>query len=460
MMLLRFVVALSCLLLGGWTHGVGYIPHTYYMSTGGSDGNPGTSGSPWQTANHAVNCGDTIIAVAGTYSSSAVHNGNWGTVSNCPSTAGIYFAKVQCAGPYVTSCNVNDGNGDFIITASNWAVIGWTVTGGSGCFSTSPLSANTNLHHVAFINVVVNGCTVDGVSVYTNTGGSPQYGVDYFACVGCVIYAAATGTTHCYSGVSIYEPANYDAKTGTHIYLAGIFSYANVDPATCQGGPATDGEGIIFDDWKHSQQTGSAYTGQGVIEQSMLLGNGNPGFEINPSLLAPVYVLNSTTWGNMQNTAQTGTYTGELLFYQGIPATATGNIFQATESSNAGGSVYACFAGEETSASTIANNVCFGVSGQNTHVSDNVSFSFGTNVTTTPSFANATLPGAPTCSTYATSVACMVGMSVVANFTATAGAAAGLGYQSPGPCMADAYFPPWLAGIIPIGLITQPCGTN
>jgi hypothetical protein len=43
---------------------------SYYVSTSGSDSNPGTSSSPWRTVQHAVNTvnpGDTIFIYAGTY---------------------------------------------------------------------------------------------------------------------------------------------------------------------------------------------------------------------------------------------------------------------------------------------------------------------------------------------------------------------------------------------------------
>ena len=52
--------------------------HTYYMSPTGSDSNNGTSPStPWATPNHAVVCGDVIIAAAGNYSALQA----WGTVA-------------------------------------------------------------------------------------------------------------------------------------------------------------------------------------------------------------------------------------------------------------------------------------------------------------------------------------------------------------------------------------------
>lgn len=69
--------------------------HTYYMSPTGSDSYDGTEQThttgntgPWATPNHAVQCGDVIIAETGAYNSanfdSYSHGSSiWGTVSGC-----------------------------------------------------------------------------------------------------------------------------------------------------------------------------------------------------------------------------------------------------------------------------------------------------------------------------------------------------------------------------------------
>jgi hypothetical protein len=61
----------------------------------------------------------------------------------------------------------------------------------------------------------------------------------------------------------------------------------------------------------------------------------------------------------------------------------------------------------------------------------------------------------------------MTGAGVVADL-APSGGAAGKGYQPPGPCAADAYYPAWLKGVVYLswkgssvsenpGLISKPC---
>src|SRR5579864_7747845 len=71
---------------------------TYYLATataGGSDSNSGTSESaPWLTPNHAINCGDVILAAAGAYSAANFSYGKWGTVT-C--TGGNNVAWLKCA---------------------------------------------------------------------------------------------------------------------------------------------------------------------------------------------------------------------------------------------------------------------------------------------------------------------------------------------------------------------------
>src|SRR5215475_503771 len=95
--------------------GVTFTPlHLYYLSSTGSDSNNGLSpSSPWLTAHHNLQCGDVVIAAAGTYTNN-FSSQSFGTVANCPSTSagidgtgGINFATILCAGPDLEACKVN-----------------------------------------------------------------------------------------------------------------------------------------------------------------------------------------------------------------------------------------------------------------------------------------------------------------------------------------------------------------
>jgi hypothetical protein len=224
-----------------------FVPlHTYYISPNGKDSNSGTSPTaPWLSPNHPVACGDVIIAAAGTYDSGNFANGgNFGTVSNCPSTSGgidskggIYFANLICAGPDIESCNIV-GNGYTSTTVwldkSNWAVTGFKSSNPNNvwgsCFSATP-SGTYSIHHVAFINDWDENCPGDGTGGGGNPGDSSS-STDYLAIVGAISHNAAGGTSECYSGLSIGVPKNYDTAPGTHIFVAGVFAYNNIN-GTC-----------------------------------------------------------------------------------------------------------------------------------------------------------------------------------------------------------------------------------
>lgn len=434
---------------------------TYYLSPTGNDGNSGLDAAhPWLTHNHAVNCGDIIHVAASTaYTSSNVANGKWGVVSNCPSAGGVYFALSLCDGPSVESCFVNDTTAQGMrVDASNWAVEGWTASSTVGaCFFATPSSA-ANIHHIAFINDYAKGCLNNGISsapYFANTA----FGVDYFAVVGAIAYNGAAGGSECYSGFSVYEPKVWDSASGTHIYTAGLFGLNNVDPASgCPGN--SDGEGIIFDDWASQQTTGIAYTHQGVIEQSLFLGNGSAAVELFSSTSAAMSVTNVTGYGDYQSTVHTGTYNGEGLLSSAQHTTWTNNLFQASLQTQNGNAVYGFLVGtgvyNADGTNSVSGNYLFGVGGNNTS-NQGTGFSFGSNTTATPNFVNPIVPSsAPDCSAAANVVACM--STVIANFTAQAVGAAGKGYQPPGACTPNANYPGWLKGIVPAGLITKPCG--
>lgn len=456
----RFAAAIAACLIAtqvqAWpSRGTGYIPQNYYVSATGSDGANGlTPATAWASPNHAVNCGDTLHMAAGAYSE--FNFNTWGTVSNCPSTAKLYMARLQCDGPFVTSCNIASTVVNALwLNKSNWAVIGLSASSTTGsCFLGAPTST-ANIHHIAFINVLAINCQAGG-AVYTSYSSDPQYGVDYAAIVGAMAYNTVLATNLGFSPFSVYEPANVDAVAGTHIYAAGLIGWSNIE-----GGQHTDGELFTFDDFSGSQHaTPVAYTGQGVVEQSLGFGNGGAGITVNLNSAAPLIVTQVTTWGNYQDTAYSLGNNGELQILTSSLITVTNNIFQATVASVNGHTVNGAIVANGDATISISGNYILGVGGNNTSIVTSPGFSYGSNTLATPDFTNPTVPGTPTCTASATTTACAAAMGIIANFTPRTIGAVGKGYIAPGACAPNANFPAWLAGILPTGLITQPCGTN
>ena len=462
--------------------------HTYFMSTTGSDSNNGLSASsPWASPNHNLVCGDVIVAAPGAYPQGGFQN--WGAVTSCPSTSGgidgsggIYFATVLCAGN-VGACSIDytgQGGAAFEMSSSNWAVEGWKVTSAAGrAFEAIACDSGSDIvHHIAFVNDIATG-TQDGFD--TNdcaiNHSVPGNGVDYFAVVGSIAQNAANDPI-CLAAIDDAGPANWDSAAGTHVFWAGDFAINN------QVACGSDGEGMMFDTWD-----AHGYTGQGVIEQNMVWGSERFGLQLfyqayNAS--APnVRVFNNTFYDN-----NVGSHTGGGFADGDINVQSTvgnlpwniqiyNNIVRTGAASSPGaGDIYAGLTGGVYN-TTWSNNIMKGLA---THCDDTcdpgnnvVAFnggSFGTNTYVDPSFANTTdllnnRGGPPNCGSFTNVNSCMA--MAIADLTPTASGTAGLGYQSPGPCAADPYYPVWLKGIVYLqwngtslsessGLLTKPCG--
>ena len=448
-LILAFLIALPC------------RATSYYLATaagGGSDSNNGlTTGTPWLTPNHALNCGDTITAAASTAYTAFVND--WGTVT-C--AAGNNVAWLICA--TFDGCKTTVSSGDAMrINKSYWGVQGWeaSATSGAGaCFAAVP-PTSTVIHHIIFANVIANGCQNNGITSYRLNSAS----VDYFAVVGSIAYNAAQGTSSCYSGISVYEPAISDSLPGTHIFVAGNFSWGNIEPNPCSGEAPPNGDGIIFDTWDTAQGSPTSFIGQGVIENNIAIGNGGSGTQIfnnkaNPPV-ANIYIQNNTYWGNSINV--NGTYCGEMLLNTVSQVQASMNLAatQGQYACTSAGStipIYAFYVGLSDGTNHVFNSLGYSATGTVEGANSNTGFSYGPNiVTSNPILANPTVPGAPSCSGATSVPNCMA--TVIANFTPTAPAAAAYGYQAPSLVQTfDPLFPQWLCNVnLPAGLVTMGC---
>ncbi len=505
-----------------------YTPlHVYYISTTGSDSNNGlTSGTAWATPNHSVQCGDVIVVAPGTYSSGQFGTNAWGTVSNCPSssggidgTGGIYFATVLCAGPNMTSCQVNGGAGEaFRVGQSNWAIEGFTATqnqnGNGGCYvgnsEVTRTASSQVLHHIAFINDIASGCDLAGFDTNSWTGNYGSF--DQTAVVGTISYNAAQSISGylCGSAISIIPSNGPDTSSGTHIFVSGNFVYKNSNGAganqcTVAGGsyPHSDGEGIIFDSWGLTDGVGYKY--QAVAEQNLVWMNGGAGFEAFPqdasyaNETASIHVFNNTFYSDFQDQLYGGGG-GEIYIHNpSITSASTGtyqvtnNIALATLPLDGGGAgfgaaVWCSTACDGPAQMYLNGNYIWNSSGTTTNTTGGTNTSgwynnapasgmwttsWGTNTYNDPGFASAGgLPvTAPNCGAYSNTADCMLnGYRAYAHLTPSGGAV-GVGYAPPTGCAPDSYYPSWLKGVVYLkwdstsnsvfevgGLLTKPCG--
>jgi hypothetical protein len=436
----------------------------YYISPTGSDTiGTGSSGSPWASPNHSFNCGtDVLIASAGTYSEFNFQSGKWGTVT-CSGNNNITWLK--CA--TFAACSISAiSQSAMWIDKNYWGVQGFVLTVSSSstygaCIKAVPPSgATSTIHHIIMANNVCNGAQGNGFTS-ASTG---NFGVDYLAIIGNAAYNAAQSSTECYSGISIYEPTNSDTFAGTHIYIAGNFSWHNFDNTACLSGTSTDGEGIILDtiDWLGGGP--GPYSGQIVVNNNILVGNGGRGFEgvdnyQGTGSHSPIYFEYNTLWDNGRDTVDTSTQS-EVRVHSLTNTTVAYNIAVNNGTTSGQGSTqwaYYCTGSNASGSNSVTNTWGYNSSGNTFGVSGCSGFSYGPgNTSTNPVLASPSVPGAPSCGSSASVPACMA--SMVSNFAPTTSGASAYGYQTPGASVYDPLFPQWICNVtIPSGLITMGC---
>lgn len=444
----------------------------YYLApagAGGNDRNDGLSVSaPWLTPNHSLNCGDTILAASGTYDAQDFMVGSWGTVT-CPSANNVAWLKcAQFDGCHISTNSMSAG---MWIDRSFWGVQGWEITTQKAgaeptCFVVAPNWNNpVEVHHVILANNIANGCQAGGISTANHPGTS--IGIDYLAVIGNIAYNSTQGSSECYTGISVYAPMASDSQSGTHIYLAGNFAWDNWDPDYCAGGPATDGEGLMFDEVDASNQNLSAptYSQQMVADNNILIGNGGPGLQVdhNNSGAGPwatIYTRHNTLWGNNHDQTLAGIH-GEMLW--GTVQNTHSSFDLAVPNLQTGGGAYPVngyMVSDSPGASSISNSWAYSPWGNNIQVISSSGFSSGSNNTfgVDPQLTNPSVPGAPSCAGKSNVPACMA--TLIANFTPKNSSAKAYGYQIPSATpVVDSLFPKWLCGVtnFPSGLVTMGC---
>jgi hypothetical protein len=438
---------------------------TYYLSPYGSDSNSGKSASAaWVSPNHSLNCGDVIVAAASTdYSATNFYTRKWGTV-NCP--AGNNVAWLTCA--TFDACKIDTtANQGMWVDKSYWGVKGWEVTTSASdtygtCFIATPdFGSPAEIHHIIFANDIANGCSQAGFAV-VNRG---SVGVDYFAVIGSIAYNAAQGSATCASGISIYQPVQSDSLPGTHIYIAGNFSYGNLDPSECDGRSPTDGEGIIFDSFDGSQGgLPHPYAAQAVAYNNMVVANGGKGIEVNDnsagSSHAVIWFSQNTSWGNLTAPNESWIGCAEVSIYLASDTHVSGNLISTKSATGCGGHpIYALAASTIDGTDSVVDNFAYGYNGNNTFLYDSGSFAWGStnHFGTNPNLRNPIAPGAPKCGGTANVPSCMA--SIIADFAPKLSAAKGFGYQKPSSISVhDPLFPQWLCTAnLPSGIVTMGC---
>lgn len=319
---------------------------TYYVSSQtGSANNAGTSASApldsLQAAADVVKPGDTVQVMSGTYDPVTI-------TTSGTSSAPITFEAAAGQTPVINSSGSWNG---IDIQASNIVINGFTVEGDANNYNLSQAMAGYDGGNPSLNG---NGIAVNSSSsvpipnhivIENNTvtnepgGGIGTVGADYVQILNNNVTNNGHWSAYGASGISIYESQNSDNNAGTHDVISGNTSSGNAQMVPTGGvnNSITDGEGIILD-------TNTGYTGQILVQNNTVTGNGSSGIE--SFLTANATISGNTIYGNNTENVQPASDSA-ILINQSSNNTVTGNITTAPSGSTGSGT-----AGSGSSASS------------------------------------------------------------------------------------------------------------
>lgn len=224
----------------------------------------------------------------------------------------------MCSTGNAADCTVTEptntwGTDVFLIAANYVAIEDLTVVGGDwGVLQTN------GYNHIVVKNVIASSAACEGIA---------SVGSDYIDFEENVVTQSAKVASNSCSGITVYEPIASDSKAGTHIYFGYNITYANGNPV---GG--TDGEGMSFDDFSHSQHAygSTPYTQAAVAEENISYGNHGPGFTVGyTGTGGSIIIRNNTFFKNNSELLNLGITTRSELTCVDCKAIMVNNILWA-----------------------------------------------------------------------------------------------------------------------------------
>ncbi len=262
-------------------------------------------------ANEQISAGDTIYVKNGVYPENITIKQS-GT-ANSP----ISFQAFPGHKPFIKGTQ----DGTFKIEGNYIKIMGFEITStadGSG------IHVGSGNHHTQIFKNEIHDSGCGGVSGQET---------DYLHIEGNTIYRNSFRSPFLCSGISIYQAVPFDSKPGFHNIIRGNTSFANENKRAKEDGTVTDGNGIIIDDFRHTQGQKKLpkYTAATLVENNIVFDNGGRGIHVFQS--DNVVVRNNTVFKNLKSSNLYGTANGELSalfssnvrFYNNIAYAANGS---------------------------------------------------------------------------------------------------------------------------------------
>ena len=287
---LRYPTYLLCFL---FLLGTGVRAQTaYYVSPDGDDGNDGLSlATAWATITYGVETiqpGDTLLVNDGIYVETDIKIRQRSTADKPTVVKSInqWGAKIESRRQYATILSAFEAehvviDGFEVYNPQNRPFADWN----------SGIDAR-NSNYVTIQNNYSHDCGCGGI------GGRES---DYLIIRRNVTRDNAKTNPYNCSGISIYQPTQLDDLPGTHILIQENVCFENECrlPFSPLGFDVpTDGNGIILDDFNHTQDLdddgirGEPYVAEVIIENNLVFNNGGAGVKLYE--IANAIVRNNT----------------------------------------------------------------------------------------------------------------------------------------------------------------------
>ncbi|MEO1448383.1 MAG: right-handed parallel beta-helix repeat-containing protein, partial [Bacteroidota bacterium] len=277
---------------------------TYYVSANGDNANDGlTPLSPFGTLQQAAdltNPGDTVYIMNGTYSNTYTwedllyisRGGNAGspiTYTNYQdhtpklSFNGWHGIKIEGGIGYIeiSGLEVEGNNKNIILEDALNQPGGCNDLNSSpdGFFNGNGIASDGRFagpnHHITIRNCRIHDCAGVGISAIHT---------DYVLVENCEVYNNAWYSIYGTSGISLYQPWNFDSSNSIRNIIRNNLVYGNRMFVPWIDAPCaiTDGNGIIVDDGRNTQNgsTNGIYLGYTLIENNIVYENGGRGIHV------------------------------------------------------------------------------------------------------------------------------------------------------------------------------------
>ena len=322
---------------------------TYFLAPDGKDSSKGTSADKaWRTIykiNDAAKPGDTFILSAGIF-----ELGKSFPTLTCAGTADAPIRIVAAEGAR-PRLRFEGWNGIKIGPgAAHIEIFGIDIEGASASITLDEAEADPAPKKNGRLNG--NGISIDGrqpdhdekplphhitlrdLRVWACPGGGiAATHCDYITVENCTVSGCAWYSTFACSGISVWQAWNYDKEPGYHIRIRGNRCFENRQylPVT-PGGKIMDGNGIIIDDSRNTQQGSKLgiYEGRVLVESNTSFNNGGSGIHVYES--DHVDILGNIVWMNNQTPEYTN---GQLFVNDASDIRIEGNTIGALEGKDA-----------------------------------------------------------------------------------------------------------------------------